>query len=151
MSKALYNREILRLAVSIPHQGRLAKPDFSKEVRSKTCGSRVIADLILTEDGKIEELGLEVQACALGQAAAAIVGGEAIGRSMEEFAAARDTMARFLSGQSNSPGEWKNLDQLSVAKDHGGRHAAILLPFDAVLAAFSSASGNPSDQQERVQ
>jgi hypothetical protein len=32
------------------------------------------------------------------------------------------------------------MDKLEAARDHRGRHAAILLPYDAVIAAFADAA-----------
>lgn len=139
MSGALYTRDILRLAVSIPYQFRLDKPDGTAEVRSRTCGSRVAADIKLSDDRVIAQLGIEVNACALGQASAAILAAEAIGKSADDITAARDQLAGFLTGSHDSPGPWANMDHLSAAKDHPGRHPAILLPYDAILAAFEAA------------
>lgn len=138
MSGALYTRDILRLAVSIPHQSRLDNPDGTAEVRSRTCGSRVAADIRLSDEGQIAELGIEVNACALGQASAAILAAEAIGKSAKEIAAARMQLAGFLAGTEDYPGSWDNMEHLCAAKDHPGRHAAIILPYDAILAAFGS-------------
>ena len=138
MSGALYTRDILRLAVSIPHQSRLENPDGTAEVRSRTCGSRVAADIRLSDDGQIAELGIEVNACALGQASAAILAAEAIGKSAEEIATARTQLAGFLAGTEDDPGSWDNMEHLCAAKDHPGRHAAIVLPYDAILAAFDA-------------
>jgi NifU-like protein involved in Fe-S cluster formation len=141
MSAALYTRDILRLAVSIPHQGRLEKPEASAEVRSKTCGSRVTADMVL--DGEIiENLGLEVNACALGQASAAILGASAIGKSKEDIVAVRHGLLQFFAGEKLSPGLWEDMEHLAAAKDHKGRHAAIILPYDALIAAFEIALTN---------
>ncbi len=139
MNAALYTRDILRLAVSIPYQSRLAKPDGTAEVRSRTCGSRVAADVLLSDDGTIAELGIEVNACALGQASAAILAAEAIGKSGDEIAAVRFRLSQFMAGSQDHPGPWANMNHLSAAKDHPGRHAAILLPYDAILSAVKTA------------
>ena len=72
MSEPLYTRDILRLAVSIPHQQRLKSPDGSAELRSRTCGSVVAADVMIVEDGVLADMRLTISACALGQASAAI-------------------------------------------------------------------------------
>lgn len=138
MGGALYTRDILRLAVSIPHQSRLDNPDGTAQVRSRTCGSRVAADVILSDDGTIAQLGIEVNACALGQASAAILAAEAIGKSAQEIAAARTQLAGFLAGSQTQPGAWNNMQHLVAAKDHPGRHAAIILPYDAILAAIDA-------------
>ncbi len=140
MSGALYTREILRLAVSIPHQQRLDHPDGTAELRSRTCGSKVVADVIVTESGSLQDLGFEISACALGQASAAILGAQAVGKPVAEIERIRTNLAAFLAGSIESPGTWPDMDKLKAAKDHKGRHAAILLPYDAVIAAFAAAA-----------
>tara|TARA_R110000850_G_scaffold8844_10_gene32547 strand:+ start:1152 stop:1592 length:441 start_codon:yes stop_codon:yes gene_type:complete len=140
MSGPLYTREILRLAVSIPYQQRLDHPDGSAEQRSRTCGSRVAADVKIGDGGRLRDLGLEINACALGQASAAILAAQAIGRTASEIKSARSDLAAFLEGSVASPGDWPNMDQLTAARDHQGRHAAILLPYDALIAAFADAA-----------
>lgn len=140
MSGALYTREILRLAVSIPHQQRLNDPDGTAELRSRTCGSNVAADVVLTEGGTLQELGLEISACALGQASAAILGAQAIGKSGAEIESTKAGLAAFLTGEADSPGTWPNMDKLIAAREHQGRHAAILLPYEAVIAALADAA-----------
>lgn len=140
MSGALYTREILRLAVSIPHQQRLNDPDGTAELRSRTCGSKVAADVALTDGGMLQDLGLEISACALGQASAAILGAQAIGKSGAEIESTRANLAAFLAGEVDSPGTWPDMDKLTAAQDHKGRHAAILLPYDAVIGALADAA-----------
>lgn len=140
MSGALYTRAILRLAVSIPHQQRLDNPDGTAELRSRTCGSKVAADVMLTDSGRLKDLGLEISACALGQASAAILGAQAVGKSAAEIGYVRSDLAAFLEGSGESPGQWPDMDKLTAAQDHKGRHAAILLPYDAVIAAFADAA-----------
>lgn len=140
MSAPLYTREILRLAVSIPHQQRLDKPDGTAEMRSQTCGSRVCVDVIVTSDNRIDKLGIDVNACALGQASTAILANEAIGKTVKEFSDARDSLAKFLDGSTDEPGSWKNFDLLMPAQAHKGRHAAILLPYDAIVQAMKNVS-----------
>lgn len=142
MSAALYTRDVLRLAVSIPYQSRLENPDGTAEVRSRTCGSRVAADVQLSDDCIISQLGIEVNACALGQASASILAAEAIGKSDKEVAAVRSHLAEFLIGVRNDPGPWSNMEHLIAAKDHPGRHAAILLPYDAILGAIDAAAAS---------
>mgnify|MGYP000533456408 CR=1 FL=1 len=140
MSAALYSRDILRLAVSIPHQQRLENPDGTAEARSRACGSRVLADVAVSAEGRITSLGIEINACALGQASAAILGNEAIGKAVDEIVGVRAHLADFLAGSAGHPGDWKNMNHLEAARSHAGRHAAILLPYDALIAALESAA-----------
>lgn len=136
----LYTRDILRLAASIPHLGRLERPDGSAERQSRLCGSRVVADVALA-GGRIAALGLEVRACALGQASAALMASHAIGRSGAELAEARERLRLYLEGGSEDSGDWPGLHAFAAARLYPARHAAILLPFDAAAAAAEEAAG----------
>ncbi len=140
MSATLYNATILRLATSIPHQVRLASPQASVSRRSPVCGSRVTVDVALGADGTVVALGQEVQACALGQASAALMGSHAIGRSPAELAAARDALTGWLAGERNDPGDWPGLDALAAARPHKARHPSIRLAFEAVAEAAAQAA-----------
>jgi NifU-like protein involved in Fe-S cluster formation len=138
---ALYNRDILRLAASIPHQRRLKRPQASAERRSPVCGSRVAVDVTLDSEGRVAELGQEVKACALGQASASLMGAHALGRTPLEIAEARDALAAWLSGRSEDPGSWPGLPLLAEARPFAARHPSILLAFAAAADAAAKAKG----------
>jgi NifU-like protein involved in Fe-S cluster formation len=140
MPTALYSRDILRLATSIPHLGRLEAPHGSAERLSKLCGSRVAVDVVLDGEGRIAALGQEVKACALGQAAAALMGTHVLGRSRAELAEAHESLAAYLRGEAEHPGEWPGLGVFAHARGFPARHGAILLPFEAAEAAVGSAA-----------
>ena len=140
MTAPLYTRDILRLAATIPHLGRLSEPAASVEKRAPVCGSRVIVDLVLDGEGRVAALGQEVNACAFGQASAALMGAHAPGRSPAELAEARDALAAWLAGTSESPGIWPGLEILAPARRLTARHGAILLPFQAVAEAAAMAA-----------
>ena len=140
MPTALYSREILRLAASIPHQRRLDHPQASVEKRSPICGSRVIVDIELDGEGRVIALGQEVKACALGQASASLMGAAVIGRSSNELAEARDALAAYLRGQRDDPGDWPGLSIFSEARAYQARHPSILLAFEAAAEASREAS-----------
>jgi NifU-like protein involved in Fe-S cluster formation len=137
---ALYNRDILRLAASIPHQGRLDAPQGSAEKSSPVCGSRVVVDVALDGEGRIAALGQEVKACALGQASAALFGAHALGASAAEIAGARDALTAYLRGERDNPGQWPGLSLLAEARPFSARHASILLPFEAAAEAAARAA-----------
>jgi NifU-like protein involved in Fe-S cluster formation len=133
----LYTTDILRLAASLPLENSLFEPHGRAERRSRACGSMVTAEVKLGSDGRIERLAQRVQACAFGQASAALVQGFAAGRSLEELTAAQERMARWLGGEGEAP---ETFDVLSPARTKIGRHGAMLLPFDAVIAAVEEAT-----------
>lgn len=134
MNAPLYNARILRLAASIPHHGRLAEPMASIEKRSPVCGSRITVDMISDAEGRVAELGLEVRACALGQASAALMAEHALGKSTADLVTARNALADWLAGTAPQP-EWPGLDVFAPALPHSARHASIRLAFEAAAEA----------------
>ena len=140
MPSALYNRDILRLAASIPHLGRLEAPQASAEKRSPVCGSTVAVDVTLDREGRVAALGQEVKACALGQASASLMAAHALGRSPAELAGARDAFAAWLRGDRDDPGDWPRLEVFAHARPYAARHASILLAFEAAAEAAETAS-----------
>ena len=139
VSSAIYTRDILRLASSIPHLGRLEHPQASVEKSSPVCGSRVAVDIALDGEGRVAALGQQVRACALGQASAALMGAHAVGRTGADLEAARDALADYLAGRRDRPGDWPGLDIFAEARRLPARHASILLAFDAAAEAAARA------------
>lgn len=140
VTSALYSRDILRLATSIPHLGRLEAPQASSEKNSPVCGSRVVVDVAVDEAGRVAALGQEVRACALGQASASLLGARAIGATPIEIAAARDALGGYLAGLRDDPGGWPGLEVFSEARRVTARHRSILLAFEAAAEASATAA-----------
>ena len=141
MPSALYNRDILRLAASIPHQMRLEAPLASVTRQSPVCGSRVTVDIVADAQGRVVALGQEVRACALGQASASLMGSHARGRTAADLERARDALAGYLAGTRDDPGGWPGLAVFAEARRFPARHRSILLAFEAAAEAASAASG----------
>lgn len=139
VTEPLYTRDILRLAASIPHLGRLPTPEASIEKRAPVCGSTIVIDIALDGEGRVAAIGQEVRACAFGQASAALLGRHVLGRAPSELADARDALAAWLAGTSDDPGAWPGLAILAPARRLSARHGAILLPFQAAAAAAALA------------
>jgi NifU-like protein involved in Fe-S cluster formation len=130
----LYSKDILRLASSLPHNDRLSGADGSATRRSLVCGSEISADVKM-ENGYLSAVAMRGRACAMGQASAALLRGSAVGRSMDDIADARASLARALIGEWGFDRCWYELAVFEGARAYPARHAAILLPYDAVLAA----------------
>ncbi len=131
----LYSGQILALAADIPHLERLEAPDATVKKRSPLCGSTITVDVDM-EDGKVAAFGHDVKACALGQAAASVVGSNIIGRTHTEVVQARDQLKSML--KENGPAPDAPFDDLKVllpARDYKNRHASIMLALDALVEA----------------
>lgn len=139
MNAPLYTAEILRLAASLPEPRALGEVHGSAERRSPACGSLVEIEVALDPQGRIAAFSQRVQACAFGQASAALLGQSAPGRSHDEVQAAADAFAAWLAGDSDDSGFWPGIAALAPARSRRSRHGAMLLPFRALLAALESA------------
>ena len=139
MNAPLYTTAILRLAASIPHLGRLELPQGRAELRSPTCGSRAKVEVRLDDGGRVIDLAQEIEACAFGQASAALMGAQAIGIDRIDATKALAAFTAWLSGERDDPGSWPGLGELAPARPRTARHGAILLPFRALLAAIEDA------------
>jgi NifU-like protein involved in Fe-S cluster formation len=138
MTSPLYTREILRLAASIPYLEPFDELEGAAELRSPTCGSRMRVAVELDWADRVVRLRQAVEACAFGQASAALMGGHAMGRSADEAAAALKELEAWLAG-GEMPTSWPGIEVLAPARSRKGRHGAILLPFRALLAAIEAA------------
>lgn len=136
---SLYSGRLLELAADIPRIGRLDAPDASVRKRSAQCGSSVTVDLVIG-DGVVVDFAQDVKACALGQAAASVLGRVVIGRSLHELVTARDQLAAMLSGTDAAPdAPFQDFQALLPARDFKNRHASILLAIEASVEAFQTA------------
>ena len=136
----LYSARILSLAANLPHSGRLPAPDGTGERTAKLCGSKAIVDVTLDADGHIVDFAQDVRACALGQAAAGVVGEHAIGASRDEIASARDALLAMLkSGGEGPDGRFEGLRVLKPVADYPARHASTAVALEATLTAVDAA------------
>ena len=72
---------------------------------------------------------------ALPHSGARLLARHAPGLGLAEIRAARDGIAGWFAGEGERP-DWPGFDLLAPARDYPARHGAILLPFDAAIAAL---------------
>lgn len=136
----LYSARILTLAANLPHAGRLSAPQGTGERVAKLCGSKAIVDVVLDDAGRVIDFAQDVKACALGQAAAGVLGESAIGASAEELRQARDAMRDMLKSSGEGPfGRFEGLRVLKQVADYPARHASTLVAIEATLEAVEAA------------
>lgn len=134
----VYSTDLLQLAAAMPHAERLPDPQASAAKVSRICGSELTLDLMFDADGRIADLGMDVSACALGQASASVFAKNALGASREEIEAARDALKAMLQAGGPAPqGRFAELIVLQPAASYRQRHGSILLVFDAACEAMA--------------
>jgi NifU-like protein involved in Fe-S cluster formation len=133
----LYTADILGLATGLARYPW--NPDFplQAEARSKACGSAIRLGLLLDTDGAIETVAVRSQACAIGQAAAAIFADAAKGMTGAQIHDAGSAIARWLRDEAEMPG-WPGLDAIATARDYPARHGALMLPWNAAMQLLPS-------------
>jgi NifU-like protein involved in Fe-S cluster formation len=140
MTRPLYTTEVLRLAAGLQSPRELERVDGAAELRSPTCGSRISVFVQLDADRRIEAISQQVHACAFGQASAALLERNAVGRDHAEVGEALILLSRWLAdNEADEETCWPGVDVLAPARKRQARHGAILLPFRALLAALESA------------
>ena len=136
----LYSQQILALAADIPRIGQLETCDGTAKRRSPLCGSTVQVDLNMA-DGRVSDFAQDVKACALGQAAASVVGRAIIGCTPEQIGIARDQLKAMLKTDGAAPdAPFDGLKVLLPARDYKNRHASIMLTLDATADALEMAT-----------
>jgi NifU-like protein involved in Fe-S cluster formation len=142
MNTDLYNQQILDLCADVPRLGRLPDAHGSSTRYSKLCGSSITIDVKL-EGGRISDFAMELEADALGKAAASFLARHVVGKNLNELKALCGTMHAMLESNGAPPeGEWADLKMFEGVRDYPARHASLLLPFEALVAAVEKALEN---------
>ncbi len=138
MIDELYSRDILRRTTQLEHVGHLANPQATADRAARLCGSTIHVELNM-QGVVITDYAQQVQACALGQAAAAILSQHVIGATAEDVKAARDGLRGLLKGeQVTFPARFADLEILKAVKDFPARHASTLLALEATCEAIDA-------------
>jgi len=137
MSDPLYKKELLRLAADATGSGRLAVPCATATAHNPTCGDKVTMDVAFA-DGRIAGVAHQTLACVLTQASAAIIGAGVAGLDRTEVAALRDAVADMLEGGSPPLAPFDAFALFDGVAEVKSRHKCVLLPIEAVLAAFDA-------------
>lgn len=147
----LYSARILMLAANLPHAGRLAVPEGTGERVAKLCGSRATVDVVLDDQDRVADFAQDIKACALGQAAAGVLGQHVLGASPSEIAEARDAMTAMLKSGGDGPtGRFEDLRLLKQVADYPARHASTLVSIEATLEAVNAAQKQKGAARTRL-
>lgn len=132
----LYTPEVLGLATALADFPLRDDLPLRGAARSALCGSVLELGLALDGADRIAALGLKVQACAIGQAAAAIFVKGAAGKGRAEIVAIAAQLGTWLEDEAAALPDWPGLSVLTPARAYPARHGAILLAWHAALDAL---------------
>ena len=138
MLDSLYNTDILTLSAGLKNTA-LSNPDASVRKVSKLCGSWLEIDVMMDGD-VVGDIALRLQACALGQASAAILQDAIIGATLGELKEAQSDLRAMLKEGADVPqGRFAQLALLQGVADYPARHTSTMLAFDAAVDAVAVA------------
>ncbi|MDP7152702.1 MAG: iron-sulfur cluster assembly scaffold protein [Paracoccaceae bacterium] len=138
----LYSSRILALAADMPRVGVLENADAIIKKRAPLCGSTVTVSLNIS-NGVISDYAQDVKACALGQAAASVVGASIVGCTTKQVVSARDQLKAMLKNDGPVPdAPFDGLEVLLPARDYKNRHDSILLTLNASVEAIAQITGS---------
>jgi len=142
MSDPLYRKELLRLAADAHGAGRLAQPKATGRAHNPTCGDKVTVYLVI-ELGRVSQIAQEAKACVLTQASASILGQNLRGATREDVEALHRRLSAMLEAVGPPPdAPFEAFGAFDAAIAYPGRHRCVLLPVDAVLAAFDASEAS---------
>jgi len=133
----LYSPRLLMLSTGLSQFPLDDRFEWLGRARSKTCGSVIALGLDTDEAGTVSRVGMQVTACAVGQSSAAVLAKGVIGSDVDQLTEMKAHIENWLEGEAPLP-QWPEFDALEPAREHRGRHGAILLPWTAAIEALSS-------------
>lgn len=134
MVGGLYNTDILSLAGQLRAE-RLTEPDGTARKTARLCGSELELDVEMDGE-RVADAAIRVQACALGQASAAVLMDSVVGATLEELVEARDSLAAMLKeGGATPEGRFARLALLEGVREYPARHQSVMLAWDAAVEA----------------
>ena len=140
MSDPLYRKELLRLAADAHGAGRLRSPNAAGSAHNPACGDKVTVDMVISE-GRVTDFAHDTKACVLAQASSSILGRTLKGASRRDVEELRQAIAAMLSQHRAAPAPpFQDYSVFDGAVEFASRHRCVLLPLEAVLAAFDQSS-----------
>jgi NifU-like protein involved in Fe-S cluster formation len=133
----LYTPEVLGLATALAQFRWDESLPLQAEARSASCGSTIRLGLSLSGGDVVDRIGLRSQACAIGQASAAIFAQSASGRTAQDIRTTGRAIADWLKGEGDMP-DWPGLAAIAAARDYPARHGAVMLPWTAAIQLLPS-------------
>jgi NifU-like protein involved in Fe-S cluster formation len=135
----LYSPEILALAAGITHNQFPAAADITVRLRSTVCGSSIRIGVCFDADTRIIGYGHDVNACALGQASAALVARKCVGLDRTMLNRVMEQISVTIKTAVPDRLMWPEIKIFEPLQAYPQRHDAVLLPYRALALAFDQA------------
>ena len=133
---ALYSQQLQDYIADLSTVKRLDAPNSTITKTSSICGSQLTLDLTFKND-RIDQIGHALAACNLTRATLRSFIRHAPGLTRTDILKAKTALQNWLTEQSDIlPEPWDELYIIAAARPYSLRHSAMMLPFDAAMAAY---------------
>lgn len=127
----LYQDALVAQAKAATRAGRLEAADASLTRDNPLCGDRVTFDVRM-EGPRIADIAHRVRGCLLCEAAASVIGANAVGKTLAEIGANEQAVRAILETGEPSPSLWSGLEAFTPVHHYASRHGCVLLPFETL-------------------
>tara|TARA_R110002110_G_scaffold54129_11_gene155586 strand:- start:3986 stop:4405 length:420 start_codon:yes stop_codon:yes gene_type:complete len=136
MSDSIYHDTVMELARSATGAGLSDRADAETTIDNPLCGDRITLQIDM-KGGQIAAVRHKVRGCALCEASAALIAGNAAGLDRPALQSARQNIEAIVRcGEEITP-IWPDMAAFSPVHSRKSRQDCVLLPFDALDAALS--------------
>ena len=136
----MYQDAILEHRRHPRNRRELASPDLSGRAVNPFCGDEVAVQMVL-DQGRIVEVGVQAEGCAINQATASMASEAVLGLTLAQADALRASFASMMKGPELTDEERQNMGELTTlagVREFPVRIKCALLTWGAIEDVISS-------------
>lgn len=137
MSEELYQEQIIQWSKKANNKVRLENLNCGCTVKNPLCGDQISVELLVSR-GQINASAIQVRGCLLSKASTSILNESLKGKTLDQVKKAGSDLEHALRSSSGGPECFPEEYRLFYpVRERKSRHSCVLLPFEAVIKAFS--------------
>ena len=136
MSDSIYHDTVMELARSATGAGLQDKADAEATIDNPLCGDRITLQIDM-QGSQVAAVRHKVRGCALCEASAALIAGNAAGMDRPALQTARQNIEAIVRRGEDMTPVWAEMAAFAPVHSRKSRQDCVLLPFDALDAALS--------------
>ena len=141
MDNDIYHDQIIEWSKRKEHMGTLEKADCHATENNRLCGDRISVEVKLYRNW-IEDIAFHVRGCILAKASAAHLAFLAIGLNIKMLGKLGQDFKKALKEKEPEFSFPESHDFFKPVRSRKSRHSCVLLPYDTVMLALCSMSGD---------
>jgi|WetSurMetagenome_2_1015567.scaffolds.fasta_scaffold189327_2 nitrogen fixation protein NifU and related proteins len=137
MSEELYQEQIIQWSKKADHAAHLDTLNCSCTFNNPMCGDRVSVELLVS-GGQIKAAAFQIRGCLLSKASTSILNESLKGKTLDQVKKTGADLEHALKSSAGGPECFpKEYRMFYPVRTRKSRHSCVMLPFEAVMKAFS--------------